>query len=290
MQEAVKITWGSIISNIILSLIKLLAGLFGHSSALVSDAVHSLSDVFSSVIVLIGIHISSKDADEEHQYGHERIECVFAIVLAMVLLATGLLIGKAGIESLVYKSYLNSKIPAMITIYASALSIAFKEAMFGVTAHSARKVKSPALMADAWHHRSDALSSVGALIGVFGARQGYMVLEPVASLVICLFIIKAAYDIFMDAVRKLVDTSCDVEFNDLVREHVSSIEGVLRIDSLKTRQFGAKVYVDIEIAADGSQTLNEAHHIAEIVHHSLEDRFPEIKHCMVHINPYREKE
>lgn len=288
MQEAIKITLGSILSNVVLSLIKMLAGIFGHSAAMISDAVHSLSDVFSSIIVIVGLKISAKEADEEHQYGHERIECVFAIVLAMVLCFTGLMIGKSGLETIIDKSYLVREVPEVIAIYAAVLSIFIKEIMFQVTARGARKMKSPALMADAWHHRSDALSSVGALFGTFAARHGYLIFEPIASLVICLFIFKAAYDIFIDAVDKLVDKACDLSFIEEVKDFVKNIEGVCAVDSLKTRQFGSKIYVDIEISADGNLTLNEAHEIAAAVHHQIEDHFEGVKHCMVHINPYNE--
>ena len=140
-------------------------------------------------------------------------------------------------------------------------------------------------MADAWHHRSDALSSVGALIGIIGARCGYPFLEPLASLIICLFILKAAFDIFKDAVDKMIDRSCDEETENAVRSCVLEQEDVLGIDMLKTRVFGNRIYVDIEISANGSKTLYEGHAIAERVHDAVEKSFPRIKHIMVHVNP-----
>ena len=147
------------------------------------------------------------------------------------------------------------------------------------------EVPSAALMADAWHHRSDALSSVGSLVGIAGAQLGLPILDPIASLVICLFILKASYDIFMSAVRQLVDQSADPEVESAMAKTIRSQEGVLRLDLLRTRQFGSRLYVDVEIAADGNQTLFAAHAIAEQVHNQIEAQFPTVKHCMVHVNP-----
>ena len=157
--------------------------------------------------------------------------------------------------------------------------------MFWYTKHYAKKLDSGALMADAWHHRSDALSSVGALIGIAGARLGFPVLDPIASLVICAFIVKAAYDIFKDAIDKMVDHSCDKETEDALRQCALSQNGVLSVDLLQTRVFGNKIYVDIEIGADGTKTLSEGHAIAEQVHAAIEKEFPKVKHIMVHVNP-----
>ena len=161
--------------------------------------------------------------------------------------------------------------------------------MFWYTRYYAKKIDSGAVMADAWHHRSDALSSVGALIGIVGARHGYPVLEPVASLVICIFILKASFDIFKDAVDKMIDRSCDCETEDAVRSCVLQQNDVEGIDMLKTRVFGNRIYVDIEIAVNGNKNLFEAHEIAEKVHEAVETQFPKIKHIMVHVNPAKEE-
>lgn len=140
-------------------------------------------------------------------------------------------------------------------------------------------------MADAWHHRSDALSSIGAFVGILGARLGFPILDPIASVGICLFILKAAYDIFKDATDKMVDKSCDEQTEESIKEVIASQIGVDGIDVVRTRLFGARMYVDVEIQADGSKTLNETHDIAEHVHHAIEQNFPTVKHCMVHVNP-----
>lgn len=177
----------------------------------------------------------------------------------------------------------------MLAMAAAVISIIVKEAMYWYTRYAARKINSTSLMADAWHHRSDALSSVGSLIGILGARLGFPVMDPLASVVICVFIIKASVDIFKDAVEKMTDESCDSQIVSGMRELVSSQDGVLGLDELKTRMFGSRIYVDIEISAYGGQTLDEAHRIAERVHDAVEGGYPRVKHCMVHVNPISEE-
>lgn len=274
----------TIAGNLVLSLLKLLAGILGHSGAMISDAVHSASDVFSTVVAVIGINISRKKSDKDHQYGHDRMECVAAIILAVILFATGIGIGISGLEQII-KGVEGSKVPGLVALVAAVVSIATKEWMYWYTRGVARKINSGALMADAWHHRSDALSSVGAFIGILGARMGYQILDPIASVVICIFIGKAAYDIFKDAVDKMVDKSCDEKTIQKMREVIASQAGVENIDLLQTRLFGAKIYVDIEIAADKTLSLENAHEIAQRVHDAVEKNFPLVKHCMVHVNP-----
>ena len=172
-----------------------------------------------------------------------------------------------------------------IALAAAILSILIKEWMYWYTRKAAKKINSGALMADAWHHRSDALSSIGAFVGILGARMGYPILDPLASVVICLFIGKAASDIFRDAIDKMVDKSCDPETLGKMRSIILEQPGVQNIDLLQTRLFGPKIYVDIEIAADGNLTLREGHEIAQRVHDAMEKEFPLVKHCMVHVNP-----
>ena len=284
-QTATHVAFVTIIWNLILSVGKLLAGIFAHSGAMISDAVHSASDVFSSIIVIIGVRIASRDSDKEHPYGHERMECVAAIILATVLCITGFGIGINACKNIFSGNYADLAIPGVLALIAALVSIIVKEAMFWYTRHYAKKIDSGALMADAWHHRSDALSSVGALIGIGGARLGFPILDSVASLVICVFIVKAAYDIFMDAIDKMVDKACDEETQQKLRDCALAVSGVEGIDLLMTRVFGNKIYVDIEICANGDKTLREAHDIAEEVHDSIEKNFPKVKHIMVHVNP-----
>lgn len=275
----------SIIINVILSIFKLVAGVVAHSGAMISDAIHSASDVFSTFVVMIGIKMSGRESDKEHPYGHERMECVAAIVLATILAITGMGIGYSAVVNVMSGDYSHIKVPGMLALVAALLSIAVKEGMFWYTRINAKKIDSGALMADAWHHRSDALSSVGAFIGILGARMGFNIADSLASIVICLFIEKASYDIFKDAIDKMVDKACDSETENAIKSCVLSKAGVLGIDLLRTRTFGNKIYVDVEIRADGNKTLWETHKIAENVHDSIENKFPKVKHIMVHVNP-----
>lgn len=271
--------------NVFLSAFKLFAGVVGQSSAMVSDAVHSLSDVFATIIALMGVKLGKKEADEDHPYGHERLECLAAVILGAILIATGIGIGKVGLERIVAGDYASLPVPGVIALVAAIVSIVLKEAMFWYTRHYARVIRSSAFEADAWHHRSDALSSVGALIGVGGSMLGYPVLDPIASVIICLLIFKQGIEIIVDAVKKMLDTSCDESFEQEVRGLVERDARVESIDLLRTRQFGDKVYIDLEIALDGTMPLVDAHAIAEEVHDAIEHAFPEVKHVMIHVNP-----
>lgn len=284
---AYKVSLWSIAINVILVIIKMIAGFFAHSSAMISDAIHSASDILSTVVVIAGVNISNKQADDDHQYGHERMESIAALILAGMLLLTSFMIGYSGLEK-IFSDSSELIIPGKIALLAAVISILLKEGMFWYTIKAAKAIHSDALRADAWHHRSDALSSIGSLLGIGAAIMGFPIFDPIASLVICLMIIKTAYDIAKDAISKLVDTACEEETITAMTKVAMNQPGVLRVDSIKTRTFGSKFYVDIEISADGNLSLYEAHDIASAVHHTIEKEFPAAKHCMVHVNPYAE--
>ena len=284
-QIAMQVSTNSIAVNLMLSIFKLIAGLLASSGAMISDAIHSASDVFSTIIVIIGVKISGKASDEDHPYGHDRFECVASIILAILLGVTGVGIGLTGVQKLIAGHYDTLAIPGILALAAAVISIVVKEIMYWYTRNAAKKINSGALMADAWHHRSDALSSVGSFVGIFGARMGFPMLDPLASVVICLFVVKAAVDIFRDAISKMTDRSCDQKTVNEMHDCIMNIRGVEGIDLLKTRSFGSKYYVDIEISADGNKKLWETHAIAENVHQAIEHQFPLVKHCMVHVNP-----
>lgn len=282
-QTATRVSVVSIVSNIALTLFKLMAGILGHSGAMISDAVHSASDIFSSFVVIIGVKLAARTPDDTHPYGHERFECVAAVILSMVLVVIGAFIGREALAALTAGTV--PETPGTLALVAAVVSIVTKEVMYHYTAHHARAIDSTALMGEAWHHRSDALSSVGALVGIAGARLGYARLDALASLVICLFIFKAAYEIFTDAIDKLVDHACAPELEQQLRDCVAVQEGVVCIDLLRSRVFGSRVYVDVEIAVDGDLTITAGHAIAQQVHDAIESSFPEVKHIMVHVNP-----
>lgn len=280
---AYKVSFISILGNIILTIIKFISGLIAHSQAMISDAVHSLSDVLSTFVVIIGIKISNKDADKSHPYGHERLECVAALILSIMLFITGIAIGYAGIIKIINNSVI--KTPGLLALVAAIISIIIKEGMYQYTIRVAKKINSGSLKADAWHHRSDALSSIGSFIGILGSRLGFKLLDPIASIIICLFIFKVSIDIFKDSIDKMIDKSCDTETINKIVEIIDRRSDIENLDDMKTRQFGNKAYIDIEISVNENMILKDAHAIAEELHDEIEEKLPVVKHCMVHINP-----
>lgn len=275
-----------ILGNVFLAGFKLFAGLFGRSGAMVSDAVHSLSDVFATLIAFIGVMLAKRPEDEEHPYGHERLECVASLVLGIILFGTAAMIGYSGIRKVIAREELI--VPTMLPLVAAIVSIVVKEGMFWYTMHYAKKLDSPAFRADAWHHRSDAISSVGSFIGIGLAKLGFPIMDPIASLIICIFIFKVAFDISKDALSRMLDTSCGNEFEDELKDFILQQPRVLNIDLLHTRQFGNRIYIDLEIAVQSDISLIDAHSIAENVHDAVEKKFPNVKHIMIHVNPFED--
>lgn len=286
---AYKVSIISIIVNVILFILKLIAGIIGHSKAMISDAIHSASDIISTIIVIIGIFISRKQSDEKHPYGHEKFECIAAIILSAMLFGLGISICLEGINSIIHATYLTTKTPTLVALTAAIVSIITKEWMYRFTVSASIKENSNALHADAWHHRSDALSSIGALIGIGASMLGFKIFDPIASIIIAVCIIKAAFDILIDGINKMVDTSASNEVLESIAEIIKREKKIKNIDSIKTRLFGSKLYVDLEIAVDKNLTLIEAHDIAHSVHDSIEENIKNCKHCMVHVNPYNAK-
>ena len=273
--------------NVLLTVFKLVAGLLGNSMALVSDAVHSASDVLATAVAYVGDRIARREADESHPYGHERFEQLAAAILALILASVGVGIGVAGIQAAIDGGS-QDEVPGILALVAAGVSIVVKEAMFWYTRHGARKIGSDVFMADAWHHRTDALSSVAALVGVAAARMGFPLGDSLASIVICLFILKVAWEVGREAIGKLVDESGGSELNETIGELAATCDGVDHIDSVLTRRFGSQFYADVEVAMDGSLSLNEAHRRAESVHARIESECPQVKHVTVHVNPVEE--
>lgn len=287
VNTAYRVSIISLAVNLVLSTFKFIAGFAAGSGAMVSDAVHSASDVASTVIVMIGIRLANEKPDSRHQYGHEKFECIAAVILSAFLFAIAIGIGYNGVRQLLNPGEI--PVPGFLALVAALVSIVVKEWMYWFTIAAAKKINSGALKADAWHHRSDALSSVGSLIGIGAARMGYPIMEPLASLLICLMIFKAAFDIIKQAFEQMVDTAADEKTADEIYRAVYSVNGVRKIDLLHTRMHANLLYVDVEIAVDGSLELYDSHRIAQEVHDRLEGQFPLIKHCMVHVNPYDNK-
>lgn len=272
----------TIVINIFLAFIKITAGIIGKSSAIIADGFHSLSDVLSTFVVIAGLKISSKEADKQHPYGHEKYESVFAKILSILLLLTGAFIGFESFKILISGEFTK---PKNIALIAAIISIIIKEGMYWYTIKTARKIKSISMEADAWHHRSDAFSSIGTFVGILGAQLGFPALDPIAGIVVSIFIVKVGVDLYIKSVKELIDESASEELIILMKEKIYSIEGVEEIKSLKSRIFGNKIYVDLEIFVDQDITVKEGHDIAEKVHDKLEKEIQDIKHCMVHIEP-----
>lgn len=278
----IKVSIVTIIINIVLSIIKIFAGIVGRSNAMLADGVHTLSDVLTTFVVLLGLKVSSKEADDKHPYGHEKYEAVFAKLLSTMLLLTGIYIGYGSIKVLISGDI---KTPGLIALIAALISILAKEGMYWYTVKTAKKIKSLSLEADAWHHRSDSLSSIGTFAGILGARLGVKILDPIAGIIVSIFVVKVSIELYLRATRELVDESADKKVIKSIENLVYSVAGVEKIKDLKTRIFGNKIYVDIDIEVDGSISVEEGHDIAENVHDIVEKGVESVKHCMVHVEP-----
>lgn len=278
----VRVSKNTIIGNFILAFIKILIGFIARSTAMLADGMHSLSDVITTIGVIIGLKLSHKEADKSHPYGHEKIESITSLFLAIVLFLVAISIGYSGIIKIINHSYVT---PGFSAIIAAIISIIVKELMYWYTIKYANQINSPSLKADAWHHRSDALSSAGALIGIAGARMGYTFLDPLVAIIIALVIIKVAFDISKQSIAQLIDEAASEEDIQVIIDRINSIDGIYEIKNLKTRQHSNKLYVDVDISVDATLTVEEGHNIASHVHNLIEED-SRIKHCMVHVNPY----
>lgn len=277
-----KVSINTLIINFLLTATKLIAGIIGNSMALISDAIHSASDVLSTFVVMLGAKLSSRKPDKKHPYGYEKVESIVSLILSLMLFGTAITIGVYGCKS-IFNS--DIAIPSQITAWAALLSIIVKEWMYRYTKRAANKINSTSLYADAWHHRSDALSSIGSLVGVVGAICGLPILDPIASFVICLIIIKVAYDILKTSITQILDAAAPEEIEQQIKEIILNYKGIKGIDMLKTRLFGSKIYVDIEVKVDKGLSFEEVHELTHKLHDEIENSNASIKHCMIHANP-----
>ena len=281
----IRISFVTIVINVLLFLIKTIIGILGKSTAMIADGVHSLSDVLTTIGVIIGLKLSSKPDDKCHPYGHEKIESLASIFLGFLLLLVALGIGYSGINTIISGNYNE---PKFIAIVGAIISILVKEWMYWYTIKYAKVINSTSMKADAWHHRSDAISSVGALVGIIGARSGFPILDPMVSIVICIVIVKVAIDILKQSTHEIIDKSADERVIEKITKEILEIQGVERIDSIKTRIHVNTLYVDVEVSVNKDLTVEESHNIAIEIHRKIEDN-NNVKHCMVHINPFNPK-
>lgn len=281
--EANKVTTLSIIWNVILTFIKVFAGFFGNSSAMIADGLHSASDIISSIGVLIGNRISRTPNDKEHNYGHEKAETLVSFLLSILLIFVSLKIGMGGINSLFNLD--NVQIPTLLPLIVSLISIAIKEYQYRITIKVANEINSPALKADAWHHRSDALSSVAAFIGIAGALLGFKALDPLATIAVAFFVAKVGFDILKDSTNELMDYSIHPKEEAQIKEIASATKGVINLGDLRTRKHGAMAYVDLTICVEKDLTVFEGHEIAHNLEVDILDNMQFVKGITVHVEP-----
>lgn len=282
-EEADKVTIQSILWNIFLTTIKIFAGIFGKSSAMISDGLHSASDIISSVGVLIGNKIAKTPNDKEHNYGHEKAETLVSFLLSILLIIVSLKIGWGALQSLFNLD--SVQVPTALPLIVSIISIGIKEYQYRITIRIANKINSPSLKADAWHHRSDALSSIAAFIGIGGAMLGFKALDPIASIVVALFVAKVGFDILKDSTNELMDYSIDDEQEEQIRKIAEKTEGVINLGELRTRKHGAMAYVDLTICVNKDLTVLEGHEIAHKIEKYIINEMKFVKGITVHVEP-----
>lgn len=282
-KRGMKVSLISIVASVGLSFLKLASGIIGKSSALISDGANSLTDVISYTVVMGGVAASDRKADNNHQYGHEKLESIVSVFLAIAIFVTAVGIGYNGVVQILHNDRL--QIPTLLPLFGAIASIVVKIILYRITRKEALSTGLNSLKALASDHLADILSSTGALIGVIGARLGLPVLDPIASILIALLILRSSIEVFKSAIDVLMDVSVDPKTNDALEKEILSNPHVKRIDLLRTRSVGAGYYVEVEISCCRHLKLHEAHDVAEDVHDRIEKIFPRVRHVMVHTNP-----
>lgn len=293
-KEIRRITIAGAVVNIVLTTLKIIAGILGRSAAMIADGVHSLSDLFSDVIVLIFTHISSKGKDRDHSFGHGKFETLATLIVSVMLVVVGADFMAKGVRKII--GVLNGEmipVPGMVALWAAAASIAAKEILYHVTARVGKKINSPVVMANAWHHRSDAFSSIGALAGIGGAiilGDRWAILDPLASCGISIAIIAVAVKMALPSLAELLEASLPEEMENEIKEIAMSVEGVDDIHELKTRRNGISVIIDAHVVVDPDMTVVQAHDIATAVETALRSRFGAETQINIHVEPGKEAE
>ena len=279
-----RVTWVGLFVNLVLSAIKFAAGIFGRSQALVADAIHSLSDLTTDIAVLAGSHYWSRPPDENHPYGHRRLETLVTVFIGVVLIAAGIGIGWKAISTL-YQKHIAP--PGWIAVLAAFASIACKESLYRWTAITGRRIKSPALAANAWHHRTDALSSLPVLVAVAGARifPTWSFLDHVGAVVVSIFILHASIKIIWPSLSELTDVGAPIETQRKIRDIALGNKNVLQVHDIRTRFISSSVLVDLHIVVEGSISVREGHNIADDVRDRITQEIPEIIDVIVHVDP-----
>ena len=282
-QDARRVTLVGAVVNIVLSVLKVLAGWLGSSHALIADGIHSLSDLATDVVVLVAAKHGAKDADEEHPYGHGRIETLATVALGIVLVLVAFGIGYDAVRRLFAPEQL--LLPGILALSAAALSVLVKEALYHYTVVVARKLRSNLLRANAWHHRSDAVSSIVVVVGVIGSMAGLAYLDAVASVVVAVMVAKIGWDLGWQSAHELIDRGLEQEDVDKIRNKIMAVDGVRAMHDLRTRRMGGNAFVDVDVLVDPSLTVSEGHRIGEEVLKRLNQDIDEVTDVTVHIDP-----
>jgi cation diffusion facilitator family transporter len=279
-----RVTWVGLFVNLVLAAIKFAAGIFGRSQALVADAIHSLTDLTTDIAVLAGSHYWSRPPDENHPYGHRRLETLVTVFIGVVLIAAGIGIGWKAISTLHQK---HTAPPGWIAVVAAFASIVCKESLYRWTATAGRRIRSPALAANAWHHRTDAFSSLPVLIAVAGARifPAWSFLDHVGAAVVSIFILHASIKIIWPSIGELIDVGAPMETQKRIREIALRNKDVLQVHDIRTRFISTSVLVDLHIVVEGSISVREGHHIADDVRDRITEEIPEVLDVIVHVDP-----
>lgn len=292
-KEIFRVTiWGGII-NVVLLVVKFAAGIFGHSAAMIADAVHSLTDFATDVVVLVFVHLGNKPADRDHDYGHGKYETLATAIIGTSLLAVGVLIFCSGAGKtwrVIQGEMLPS--PGKVALVAAVASIVLKEWAYRFTVKVGKRCQSEAVVANAWHHRSDALSSVGTMIGIGGAillGNRWTVLDPLASIVVSVFIVRAAWQLMMESMKELTEASLSDEDEAVIMHIAASEPGVSEVHNLRTRRVGNRIAIEMHARMLGSTPLVEAHLHATAIEHRIKEHFGPDTLVSIHLEPVKEK-
>lgn len=291
--KASRVTWVGFMFNVLLTLLKFGAGVIGHSGAMIADAIHSLSDFITDLVVLASFRIVRKPADEDHDYGHGKFETLASVFIGLALFVVGFGILYNGSEKIYAVLVLKEQIapPGWIALVAAVFSVVTKEWLYRYTVATGNKIHSQAVVANAWHHRSDAFSSLGTFAGIGGAillGARWRILDPLAAVVVSFFILRVAWKIFYEGIRELLEVSLDEESKRQIMAIVGEVEGVLEPHDLRTRRNGSRIVVDIHIRVKNETTIVEAHNINNIIEFRLREAYGENTMISIHTEPETE--
>ena len=287
MNPGIKVTLVGTASNLILSIIKFIGGIIGNSAAMVADAVHSVSDLLTDVIVLITLKVGQKPKDDNHPYGHGKAESLGATAVGFFIILAG--VGLAYEAWDMIQSGI-SRIPEPLAAGTALISIFIKEWLFRYTRSVGEKSNSPLLHANAWHHRSDAISSIAALVGIIGAMLGFPALDPIAATMVAFMIMKVGYELTLGGFRDLMDTALDEKETRNIQVAIDDVSGVLKSHDLRTRKIGGEILMDVHIQVDSDLTVTEGHEVAERVRRQLIKNYPNTQDVLVHVDGYDDSE